>query len=72
VAFPEFPEESFAVTVITLIPLCRGIPDADQVAHEVVVVALPLPPLRFAQVTPVITASREVVPAISSGLVLVS
>jgi len=71
VSVPEFPPASLAVTVMTLIPLCRTIPDIDHVDHEVVVVALPLPPLRFAQVTPVIPALLEVVPAISKEFELV-
>jgi hypothetical protein len=71
VSVPELPAASVAVTVMTLIPLCRAIPDMDHVDQEVVVIALPVAPVRFAQVTPVMPALPETVPAMSIGLELV-
>ena len=48
VSVPILPALSLAVTVITLLPLERLIPEAFQL---VVPIAVPLPPLSFAQLT---------------------
>ena len=45
---PEFPAPSFAVTVITLSPLDKDIPETVQLA---VPVAVPFPPLLLLHVT---------------------
>ena len=68
VAVLDLPAVSVAVTLMTLIPLCRATPDIDQSAHPFVVVALPFPPLKFAHVTLSILTSLLVVPAMSMGL----
>ncbi len=67
-AVAEFPPESIAVTVTVLIPACRTIPDTD---HEVVPVAVPLPPRLFVHVTWLIPAADEAVPLIVSEFELV-
>ncbi len=59
------PAASAAVTVMTLTPLCRVIPDTD---HDVVPIAVPLPPPLLDHVTRVTPTVSEAVPAMLSGL----
>jgi hypothetical protein len=67
VSVPELPAASRAVTVMTLDPLWRAIPEAD---HEVVPVAVPLPPRLLVQVTCVTPTLSEAVPPTLSGVEL--
>ena len=68
VSVPALPAASRAVTVITLEPLTRVMPEADQL---VVPVAVPLPPWLLVHVTWVTPMLSEAVPPRVSGLELV-
>ncbi len=68
-AVPELPAESRAVTVTMLTPAWRTIPDAD---HDVVPMAVPLPPRLFVHVTWLIPAVDEAVPLKVSEFELVA
>ena len=67
VAVPVLPAASRAVTVRILDPFTNAIPVTD---HEVVPVAVPLPPALLTQVTCVTPTLSEAVPPMLSGLVL--
>ena len=59
VSVPVFPAASRAVTVIVLVPFCRVMP---LTFHELVPLAVPLPPSEFDHVTCVTPVLSEAVP----------
>lgn len=59
VVVPLFPAASLAVTVMTLLPDCSVMPDAD---HEVVPEQVPEPPLSLDHVTAATPTLSEAVP----------